>query len=94
MHLKEYPPVLTKNDFVKRYQKMEFGNASPTWKDIAAFLREVDIDWEKDGQMLFHIRNRVKGGPTWYNVRGTDLPTVWEQCVRDGANVKDLYILM
>jgi len=88
----EYPPVLTKNDFVKRYEEGEFGNASPTWNDISSFLKEVDLSWEKDGQVLYHIRNRVKGGPTWYNVHGVNLPVTWEQCVRGGANVKDLYV--
>jgi hypothetical protein len=83
-------PVKTKTNFVKRYDAGEFGNASPTWKTIADFL-QATTPFTRDG-VMFHIRNRVKGGPTWYNVDGYDLPHVWEQCCRAGAYPADLYI--
>ncbi len=55
------PPVLTKKDFVKRYAAGEFGNASPTWNT----WQEVSAS---NYQGMVHLRNRVAGGPTWYNI--------------------------
>src|SRR4029079_14257562 len=54
-------PVLTKGDFVQRYKQGEFGNASPTWNTFDEYLAA-----NYSGQL--HIRNRVAGGPSWYNV--------------------------
>jgi len=66
-------PVLTKSDFVCRYALGEFGNASPTWNTFEEWTgRKVGSG------TLYHIRNRVKGGATWYNVRSCDLKNVWE----------------
>lgn len=71
-----YPPVLTKHDFVRRYARGEFGNASPTWNNY----REWWEDWQPDGweTALYHVRNRVAGGRTWYNVGGCRLGEVWD----------------
>lgn len=55
------PPVKTKADFVKRYRAGEFGNHSPTWDTLEEYLAS-------GYRGLVHIRNRVAGGPTWYNV--------------------------
>jgi len=95
-------PVLTKKDFVRRYAKGEFGNASPTWLNVSHFLRDNrtegfylrgDSDRHPNYvERLFHIRNRVKGGPTWYNVKARNVTVVWEQCLREGCDRKDLYI--
>jgi len=66
-------PVLTKADFVRRYEAGEFGNHSPTWDDWQSWL-------EDDGQRygsLFHIRNRVAGGDTWYDVPYYLLGSEW-----------------
>ena len=54
-------PVLNKRDFVRRYQANEFGNRSPTW--------EVEdwYNWEHQPG-LFHLRSRIAGGPTFYNL--------------------------
>lgn len=42
-------------------------------------------------EQLWHIRNRVAGGPTWYDIDGLDLPDVWEwACKKVGAD--SLYI--
>lgn len=54
-------PVLTKQDFVRRYQAGEFGNRAPTWDTIEEFLAS-------GYRGLVHIRNRVAGGPTWYDI--------------------------
>ena len=61
----EYPPVNSKADFVKRYKKGEFGNASPSWDSIDDFLTS-----RADPSQPYHLRNRVKGGPTFYDVDG------------------------
>jgi len=71
-----YPPVNSKKDFVKRYKNGEFGNASPTWNDLKSFL---DEGRDKDLTGLYHLRNRVKGGPTWYNVSGGSVRDKWAE---------------
>src|SRR5687768_4640924 len=58
-------PVSTKANFVRRYQAGEFGNRAPTWENF--------VDWAMahlggDKLELFHIRNRVAGAMTWYDV--------------------------
>jgi hypothetical protein len=56
-----YKPVLSKRDFVRRYEIHEFGNHSPTWNTIDEFAVSKYV-----GNV--HIRNRVTGGPTWYDL--------------------------
>lgn len=83
-----FPPVLTKHGFVERYAKGEFGNASPTFDKITDFLKEYE---HLSG--LFHIRNRVKGGPTWYDVPVSDVASTWERVCSSGlASPDNLYI--
>lgn len=53
-------PVLSKPDFVRRYRAGEFGNASLTWPTVANYL-------SSSYNGLVHLRNRVKGGSTYYN---------------------------
>jgi hypothetical protein len=60
--MNSFPPVLTKKDFVRRYAAGEFGNASPTWNTIEEFNRSGYTG-------LVHLRNRVAGGPTWYDTK-------------------------
>lgn len=67
-------PVKTKTDFVKRYEAGEFGNHSPTWAGFD--------DWCADNLggnklELFHIRNRVAGAMTWYNVAKYEMADKW-----------------
>lgn len=83
---KVYPPVLTKKDFVRRYQLGEFGNRAPTWDSFDEWC-----DDKKDFNALYHIRNRVAGGPTYYNVPGYKLWGKWDKLC---SNVKSssLYI--
>lgn len=88
-------PVLTKRDFVRRYAAGEFGNASPTWDTLS--------DWEKDWlpsyvvpvdlSQRFHIRNRIAGGATWYDLFMLDVPYVWhEVALNSGLSKSQLYI--
>ncbi len=65
-------PVLTKRDFVKRYGEGEFGNASPTWGNLEEFLQSG-----YDG--LVHIRNRLAGADTWYDVPTIRVSEVWSE---------------
>ena len=64
------PAVLSKEDFVKRYAAGEFGNHAPTWDTLD--------DYIKSGyEGLVHIRNRVAGGPTFYNVPKEGAIAAW-----------------
>ena len=78
-------PVLSKEDFVLRYEKGEFGNQAPTWNTIQEFL-------ESDYFGLVHIRNRVKGGPTWYNIDVREIYRVWNKILNTGIKPQELYI--
>lgn len=65
-------PVLTKADFVRRYKAGEFGNHSPTWntvKELAA----------SNYQGLVHLRNRVAGGATYYDLQPNAAMTRWRK---------------
>jgi len=68
-------PVLTKTDFVRRYEAGEFGNHAPTWGTLQEWL---DRDWGTPDQ-LYHIRNRVKGGLTWYDVPIRRVVSAWSK---------------
>jgi hypothetical protein len=65
-----YPPVLTKADFVRRYKRGEFGNASPTWHTPHEFI-------ESNYSGLVHLRNRVVGGTTHYNLAPSKVIVLW-----------------
>ena len=85
--MREYPPVLTKRDFVRRYAEGEFGNASPTWNNIQ--------EWKADGcpPGMFHIRNRVVGALTFYNIPAGQLAGAWDSHIHfDGLDPYQLYI--
>lgn len=68
----EYPPVFSKQDMVRRYSLGEFGNASPTWQTPSEFVAG-------GYEGLCHLRNRVAGGPTFYNLDPGDLLATWYQ---------------
>lgn len=80
-------PVLTKLDFVPRYKKGEFGNASPTWNSLK--------DWKKRDKRHakgpFHIRNRIPQGETWYNVSREDMLVTWVEAEL-AVSASNLYI--
>lgn len=99
----EWPPrpVLHKKDFVERYKRGEFGNASPTWHSIEEWLDWVDslpnplallgCSMPLSSLGNFHIRNRIAQGVTWYNVPADQLDIVWDIAMhRVGA--ENLYI--
>lgn len=81
------PPVNNKPDFVRRYKLGEFGNHSPSWDTVTEFL--------KSGYSggLVHLRNRVAGGPTWYDVQPGDVHLMSNMIVsRSLARFEDLYV--
>jgi len=79
-------PVRTKSDFVKRYRAGEFGNCSPTWDSLEDYLHSG-----YEGPL--HIRNRVAGGPTWYDIRCDAVEVWWWGIIFSGeARETDLYI--
>lgn len=90
-----FTPVRTKCEFVRRYSKGEFGNASPTWKNLNEFLT-CKSRWDKKSkgykEKLYHIRNGVRAGKTAYNVLGCDVPNEWVSIVRSGEKETNLYI--
>lgn len=80
-------PVLCKKDFVRRYAQGEFGNASPTWDSWGHWVEAGYPCWPGP----YHIRSRIKGGDTWYNVWGTALGITWRMaCEQVGR--QNLYI--
>lgn len=80
----DYLPVLSKLDFVKRYAKGEFGNAAPTWNTLDEFLAS-------GYKGLVHLRNRVKGGPTWYNVPSDSVELCYSEAVGAGIDRSMIY---
>jgi hypothetical protein len=81
-------PVLTKADFVARYREGEFGNASPTWDSVEEFLANPPMG---DGQK-YHLRNRVTGGPTWYNIDEDAVEFCYYMFLEKGVEAGDLYV--
>jgi hypothetical protein len=77
-------PVRTKQDFVRRYKLGEFGNHAPTW--------DTAVEYYNSGyQGMVHIRNRVAGGMTWYNVDPFTFSNRWNAAARHYGETK-LYI--
>ena len=87
-----FASVDTKKDFVRRYSQGEFGNHSPTWDSLDDMEESDDgLGWIRTEGQLFHIRNRIKGGDTWYDVKGEDLADCWySACALVGK--ENLYI--
>ena len=78
-----YPPVKTKRDMVQRYQRGEFGNNSPSWDTLnnfsryaAKWLAPPEVD---QGEERFHLRNRLVGGETYYNLTARQVFFKWLQ---------------
>lgn len=87
-------PVKTKRDFVVRYSAGEFGNASPTWDGLTDWGKS---EWPQyawtDNSQLFHIRNRIAGGPTYYDLPIEMVATNWHHLVCDkNVPADSLYI--
>ena len=64
-------PVVSKKDFVRRFLANEFGNRGPTWDSLEDFVAVNYLG-------LVHLRNRVAGGPTFYNLRPSDAVRMWK----------------
>lgn len=80
----ERSPVLTKRDFVRRYENNQFGNRSPTW--------DTYDEWKQSGYSgSVHIRNRISSGVTYYNIEAEAVSWIWTSkgCWR---NPEDWYI--
>lgn len=83
-------PVLTKRDFVRRYSEGQFGNASPTWDNYAEWFGSNAFA-PTNPKQLYHIRNRIKGGPTRYDVPFYSMWGTWIKACEE-QHEKDLYI--
>lgn len=70
MQPNNYPPVLAKKDFTLRYERGEFGNKSPTWLNPADFMRSGYLG-------LVHLRNKIAGGETHYNLSRNECLAKW-----------------
>lgn len=68
----DYLPVLTKRDFVRRFQRGEFGNRNLVWDTLDEYL-------ESGYKGLIHFRNRIAGGPTIYNVPRERALDLWKE---------------
>lgn len=75
----KFPPVLTKVDFVRRFQLGEFGNRGPVWNSFEEFEKEVP---NVPSNRLYHVRNRIAGGVTYYNIEREDVYGLWSDAVR------------
>jgi len=84
----DFLPVLNKRDFVRRYRDGEFGNASPTWDSVEGFLS----DKASTTSDLFHLRNRVRSGPTYYDVPGDLVDITLRKALAEGVKESDLYV--
>lgn len=95
--MNDRPPVLTKKDFVRRYQNGEFGNASPTWDSLDSWLMDNARYKYADAtdpvfSSLWHIRNRVASGPTYYDLAISTVEFRWTELLRRGVKPQNLYI--
>ena len=66
------PPVLNKKDFVKRFLANEFGNRGPTWNSLEDFKNA-------NYSGLVHLRNRVAGGDTFYDLKPLQALEKWQE---------------
>lgn len=81
------PPVTTKKDFVRRYQLGEFGNRSPTYDNLRHFVSS------NPPSGLYHIRNRIAGGPTFYDVPCEEVQERWDELTLEkDISPENLYI--
>lgn len=79
----DFPPVLTKKDMVRRYKAGEFGNASPTWNTLAQFEEYAFPSFGEIVKGSFHLRSRIAGGATHYNMTPLEIAMTWRHGVDD-----------
>jgi hypothetical protein len=70
-------PVLSKADMVRRYQANEFGNRSPTWDTPEEYCDHHHRNHSFMVNDTVHLRNRVAGGDTFYNLDGWSAYRRW-----------------
>jgi hypothetical protein len=87
-----HKPVLTKADFVSRYIAGEFGNHSPTWGTLDEFLQAKYTPGRSNKLGQCHIRNRIAGGATYYNIPCIEVEHRWKRLVKHGVDPTSLYI--
>lgn len=78
----EFLPVLSKSDFVRRFQLGEFGNKTQNWDTYDEFR-------QSGYQGLIHIRNREAGAKTWYNILAADVFYELRQIIAHGEATED-----
>lgn len=89
------PPVLTKTDFVKRFEDGEFGNRSPIWKSLVDYYKALE---EGIGEPVnlggyYHLRNRIKGGKSWYDLKAFEVLEMAKKVIKRGeATQESLYV--
>lgn len=71
----DYPPVLSKGDFVRRFIRGEFGNKGPNWQSLEHLIMDGPFRSSDD----FHIRSRKPSGAGQYNVRATSIEREWKK---------------
>jgi len=79
-------PVLSKRDFVRRYQKGEFGNAGPSWNSV----EEFSLGQPKRGR--YHLRCRKVSGPTHYDLDEEALQRTYRVLLSSGWKSEDWYV--
>ena len=84
-------PVNTKADFVKRFIKGEFGNKTPSWNNLDEYLDDPISN--SYGDDPYHIRNREKGGHTFYHIPQVLLPKFVRQYIEEGLITEGKYYL-
>lgn len=75
-----YPSVSTKKGFVRRYRNGEFGNRAPTWNNWEEFEREYPDSYPS----RLHLRNRIAGGTTHYDLEWHEAKSLWNEYALKG----------
>lgn len=82
--LERVVPVTTKRNMVNRYQANEFGNHSPSWNTFEEFGAWTNVRYSTATEAAmspdkYHLRNRVAGGVTYYNLSAYQAFVLWAQ---------------
>jgi len=84
--------VLTKQDFVRRYANNEFGNHTRTWSNVDEFFRYWNSGGVDYRGVVYHLRNRVAGGPTYYDLHGLELAALYGKLRKEGHKRDQFYV--
>lgn len=71
-------PIVRKSQFVRLYKRGVFGNRSPTWDSVMDWFNDQFNSWSNvpylpDDGRKFHLRNRIAGGATYYDLSAYEL---------------------